>query len=50
MLENVKTYLLKWGNNPNDVNSMIELHFNDAVKSYPNATAKHIADVVRVLY
>ncbi len=41
--------LVKYGNNPKDVKSMVEKEFDMAVKSYPDATAAKIAEVIRTV-
>lgn len=50
MKDKVKSYLIKWGNNPNEVNNMLSLNFEWAVNTYPNKTAKQIAETLRVIY
>lgn len=43
----VKDLLIKWGNNPKDVEAMIKQEFDGAVKSYPQGSAKTIAEYIR---
>lgn len=50
MKDKVKSYLIKWGNNSNDVNNMLSLHFDWAVNTYKNKTAKEVAEVLRTIY
>lgn len=45
--EAVTKLLVKWGSNPKDAEKMVDSEFDSAIKAYPEATAKHIADVVR---
>lgn len=44
----VEAQLVKWGNNPEEVKEMMELHFNDAAKMY--TSARTIAKYVRTVY
>lgn len=40
--------LIKWGNNENDVNEMVNLHFDSASKNFENV--KSIAMYIRTVY
>ena len=40
--------LLKWGNNENEVNEMVELHFDYASKNYSGV--KTISECIRTIY
>ena len=40
--------LLKWGNNENEVNKMVELHFDYASKNY--SSVKTISECIRTIY
>lgn len=44
----VKSLLIKYGNNPSDVQKMVKKHFHYAAKHY--GTASKRADVIRVIY
>lgn len=46
--EQVKALLIKWGNNPADVEKMIEQCFDRVAPRY--STAKAIAEAIRILY
>jgi hypothetical protein len=47
--DSVAKLLVKYGNNPESVKQMIEKEFDRAVKTYPNATASKIAEIIRIL-
>lgn len=49
MKEKVRDLLIKCGNNEASVDEMIEKNFFFAVKTYPEASARFIADVVSSL-
>ena len=40
--------LVKWGNNPNDVKKMVELHFDYASKNY--SSVRKISECIRTIY
>ena len=42
--------LIKNGNNINDVEKMIATHFDYAIRVYPNATIKELANIIRTIY
>jgi hypothetical protein len=47
--DDVTKLLVKYGNNPKEVERMVSKEFDRAVKTYPQATAKKIAEIIRVL-
>jgi hypothetical protein len=47
--EDVTKLLIKYGNNPQDVKKMIDKEFASIVKSYPDASASKIAEIIRVV-
>ena len=49
MKEKVIKLLIKWGYNEESVKSMVQANYDVAVKSYPDAKASFIADVVCTL-
>lgn len=49
--DSVKALLLRWGNNPDDVDTMMKNHFDYAIVTYwIDATPKWLADVIRTIY
>lgn len=42
--------LISWGNNPNDVNDMVETHFDYVIKNYGVISVNNIANIIRVIY
>ena len=40
--------LMKWGNNQNDIDKMIKLHFDYAYKNY--SSVKTISECIRAIY
>ena len=49
MKAKVTKLLIKYGNNSEDVKKMIESHFDYALKTYPNAKASFLANVIGAL-
>lgn len=49
MRNKVEKLLLKWGNNPKEVNEMLNLHF-DRYEQRTDLTAKEIATTIRTIY
>ena len=49
MKDKVTKLLIKWGNKESDVIKMVEANFDLAVRAYPQATARKIADFCRTL-
>lgn len=49
MKDKVINLLIKWGYNEKEVAKMIGLHFDYAVKTYPDSKPSFIADVVCTL-
>lgn len=49
MKDKVIKLFIKWGYNEQTAKSMVEANFDIAIKSYPDAKASFIADVVCTL-
>lgn len=48
--DKVKQLLIKYGNNPKDVDAMIKQEFATALKNNPTATPAKLAEIIRTLY
>ena len=49
MKAKVTNILIKWGNNSNEVAKMVAENFDYAIRVYPEATARELAQVIRHL-
>jgi hypothetical protein len=49
MKAKIETLLLKWGNNPSDVNEMLNLYF-ERFEKRTDLTIKQIALTIRTIY
>jgi len=50
MKAKVTNLLTKWGNNSNEVAKMVAENFDYAIRVYPEATARELAQVIRAIY
>lgn len=50
MKEKVKALLIKWGNNSKEVDKMIAQEWGYVSNTYPNANAKKLAEIIRILF
>ena len=50
MKTKVTNILIKWGNNPDEVAKMVAENFDYAIRVYPEATARELAQVISAIY
>ncbi len=50
MKTKVTNLLIKWGKNSNEVAKMVAENFDYAIRVYPEATARELAQVISAIY